>query len=95
MPALKPDRSLSCSVRRLCKSPSRTKQRARPARRRIFRNKAAGDLWLVKLQETRRQAYVEEQKQIKERGFLAVMWPKLVVFLVLLVLWVLFLQWYF
>ncbi len=56
---------------------------------------AAGDLWLVKLQEARRDAVVEEQRQVKERGFLAVMWPKLVVFLVLLVLWVLFLQWYF
>ena len=42
-----------------------------------------------------RKAFLEEQKQIKERGFLAFMWPKLVVFLVLLVLWVLFLQWYF
>ena len=32
---------------------------------------------------------------IKERGFLAVMWPKLLAFLVLLVLWVVFLRWYF
>ena len=56
---------------------------------------AAGDLWLVKLQEARRDAVVEEQRQVKERGFFAVMWPKLVAFLVLLVLWVLFLQWYF
>jgi hypothetical protein len=56
---------------------------------------AAGDLWLVQFQETSREAYVKEQKQIKERGFLAVMWPKLVTFLVLLVLWVWFLRWYF
>jgi hypothetical protein len=56
---------------------------------------AAGDLWLVQFQEASREAYVKEQKQIKERGFLAVMWPKLVTFLVLLVLWVWFLRWYF
>ena len=49
---------------------------------------AAGDLWLVRLQEARREAYVAEQRQIKERGFLAVMWPQLLTFLVLLVLWV-------
>ena len=55
----------------------------------------AGDLWLVRLQEARRNAYVEEQRQIKERGFLAVMWPQLLAFLALLVLWVWFLRWYF
>ena len=56
---------------------------------------AAGDLWLVRHQETRRDAFVQEQRQIKERGFLAVMWPKLLVFLALLILWVIFLRWYF
>jgi hypothetical protein len=55
----------------------------------------AGDLWLVRMQESRRDAFVAEQRQIKERGFLAVMWPKLVVFLVMLFLWVTFLRWYF
>jgi len=52
----------------------------------------AGDLWLVRLQEARREALIEEQRQIKERGFLAVMWPQLVVFLGLLGLWVWFLR---
>ncbi len=56
---------------------------------------AAGDLWLVRHQEARREAFVEEQRQVKERGFLAVMWPKLLVFLALLILWVIFLRWYF
>ena len=56
---------------------------------------AAGDLWLVQFQEASREAYVAEERQIKERGFLAVMWPKLLSFLVLLVLWVAFLRWYF
>ncbi len=56
---------------------------------------AAGDLWLVAYQEASRDAYVEQQRQIKERGFLAVMWPKLLAFLVLLVAWVVFLRWYF
>ncbi len=55
---------------------------------------AHGDLWLVRLQEGRREAYIAEQRQIKERGFLAVMWPKLVAFLARLVLWVAFLRWY-
>jgi len=55
----------------------------------------AGDLWLVRLQEVRREAFIEEQRQIKERGFLAVMWPQLVTFLLLLALWVWFLRWYF
>jgi hypothetical protein len=56
---------------------------------------SAGDLWLVRLQEQRRDAYVAQQRQIKERGFLAVMWPQLVSFLILLALWVIFLRWYF
>src|SRR5215471_3692231 len=48
----------------------------------------AGDLWLVKLQEARREALIEEQRQIKERGFLAAMWPQLLAFLGLLLLWI-------
>ncbi len=56
---------------------------------------AAGDLWLVRLQEARKEAYIAEQRQIKERGFLAVMWPKLLVFLPLLFLWAWFLRWYY
>jgi hypothetical protein len=55
----------------------------------------AGDLWLVRMQEARRDAHIREMKQIKERGFLAVMWPKLLAFLVLMVLWIVFLRWYF
>jgi hypothetical protein len=55
----------------------------------------AGDLWLVRWQEARREAFVAQQREIKERGFLAVMWPQLVTFLLLLVLWVAFLRWYF
>ena len=54
----------------------------------------AGDLWLVRLQETRREALIEEQRQIKERGFLAVMWPQLLVYLVLLFLWIALLRRY-
>lgn len=56
---------------------------------------SAGDLSLVRMQEARREAFIEEQRQINEQGFLAVMWPKLVTFLVLLFLWVAFLRWYF
>jgi hypothetical protein len=52
----------------------------------------AGDLWLVRLQEQRREALIEEQRQIKQRGFLAVMWPQLLAFLVLLFLWIVLLR---
>ena len=55
----------------------------------------AGDIWLVRGQEARRDAFIAEQRAVKENGFLAVMWPKLVSFLVLMVFWVLFLRWYF
>jgi hypothetical protein len=55
----------------------------------------AGDLWLVRLQEQRRDAFVAEQRAIKERGFLAIMWPKLLAFLGLLVGWVVLLRWAF
>ncbi len=56
---------------------------------------AAGDLWLVRLQEARREAHIEELRQVKERGFLAVMWPQLLAFLAFGSLWVVFLRWYF
>ena len=56
---------------------------------------SAGDLWLIQLQESSREAHIENQRQIKERGFLAVMWPQLLSFLVFLMLWVVFLRWYF
>ena len=54
-----------------------------------------GDVWLIQLQEGRREAYIAEQRLIKERGFLAVMWPQLLAYLVLLGLWVAILRWYF
>ena len=56
---------------------------------------ATGDLWLAQLQQGRREAHIKEQRQIKERDFLAVMWPQLIGFLVFLGLWVVFLRWYF
>jgi hypothetical protein len=55
----------------------------------------AGDLWLVRMQESRREAFIQEQRQIKERGFLPVMWPKLLTFLVLMFVWIAFIRWYF
>lgn len=55
----------------------------------------AGDTWLIHQQESQRDAYVQKQKQIKERGFLAVMWPHLVMSLVLLAVWFMLLKWYF
>ncbi len=55
----------------------------------------AGDLWLVRMQEVQRETYIEQHRQIKERGFLPVMWPKLLTFLVLMFLWIAFIRWYF
>ena len=48
---------------------------------------SSGDLWLVRAQEANREAVIDQQRQIKEQGFLAVMWPKLIVFLLLFVMW--------
>ncbi len=53
----------------------------------------AGDVWLIKLQEQQHDAYVKRQKEIKERGFLSVMWPHLLASLVLIVGWFAFLKW--
>jgi hypothetical protein len=53
-----------------------------------------GDVWLVRMQEARREAFISEQRAIKESGFLAVMWPKLVTFLLFLFIWIAFLRWY-
>jgi hypothetical protein len=50
--------------------------------------KVAGDQWLIRLQETQRDAYVERQQRIKEQGFLRVMWPQLLASLVLIGLWI-------
>ena len=48
----------------------------------------AGDEWLIRLQEAKREAYVERQRQIKEKGFIKVMWPQLLVSLLLIGLWI-------
>ena len=47
-----------------------------------------GDEWLIELQEAQREAYVERQRQIKEKGFLRVMWPQLLASLLLIGLWI-------
>jgi len=54
----------------------------------------AGDEWLIRLQEAQREAYVEKQRQIKEKGFLKVMWPQLVVSLLLIAVWIYLLKTY-
>ena len=54
----------------------------------------AGDEWLIRLQEAEREAYVERQQRIKEKGFLRVMWPQLLVSLLLIALWVYLLKTY-
>lgn len=54
----------------------------------------AGDEWLIQLQEARREAYVEKQRQIKQKGFLRVMWPQLLVSLLFIALWIYLLKTY-
>ena len=54
----------------------------------------AGDQWLIRLHEAQSEAALERQKQIKERGFLSVMWPQLLASLVLLGLWIYLLRVY-
>lgn len=56
--------------------------------------RVAGDEWLIRLQEAEREAYVERQRKIKEKGFLRVMWPQLVASLLLIGLWVYLIKMY-
>ena len=48
----------------------------------------AGDEWLIRLQESQRDRYVEQQRNVKEQGFLRAMWPQLLVSLVLIGVWI-------
>ena len=43
---------------------------------------------LIRLQDAQREAYVERQQQVKEKGFLRVMWPQLLVSLLLIAAWI-------
>ena len=54
----------------------------------------SGDEWLIELQQAQRGAYVERQRQIKEKGFLRVMWPQLLLTLALIALWIYLLKTY-
>ena len=53
----------------------------------------SGDTWMIDKQNVRREALIEEQRQIKERGFWSVMWPKLVVMGLCIVAWIVLLDW--
>ena len=54
----------------------------------------AGDQWLIELQQSQREAYINRQREIKKRGFLSVMWPQLLVSLALIALWIYLLKQY-
>lgn len=54
----------------------------------------SGDQWLIARQEADREAYIEKQRQIKEKGFLRVMWPQLLVSLLLIAVWIYLLKQY-
>ena len=55
----------------------------------------AGDQWLIKQQEAQRQVYIERQQDIKEKGFLKVMWPQLAASLLLFVMWIVLIKNFF
>ena len=57
--------------------------------------KMSGGTWMVDIQLAQREATIEAHRQIKERGFWNVMWPKMLVMLVFIVLWILILSWIF
>jgi hypothetical protein len=48
----------------------------------------AGDQWLIRLHEAQSAATIERQRQIKENGFLKVMWPQLLASLALIGFWI-------
>lgn len=55
----------------------------------------AGDEWLIGLHQAQSTAVTERQKEIREQGFLRVMWPRLLVSLALIGLWGYLLKAYF
>lgn len=55
----------------------------------------SGDGWMVDLQMARREAVIQEQRQIKEQGFWKVMWPKILLMAVMFGLWALLIMWIF
>jgi len=55
----------------------------------------SGDTWMVDLQLAQREAFIEEQRLVKEKGFWKVMWPKVLLMAVMLGLWVWLLTWIF
>ena len=56
---------------------------------------SAGDKWLISAQESQRDQYLEQQRKVKEQGFLRVMWPQLLVSLVLIGLWIYLIRTFF
>jgi hypothetical protein len=48
---------------------------------------AAGDTWMIRQQEARREAVIATRRQIQEKGFFSAMWPHLLSFLILLAVW--------
>ncbi len=50
------------------------------------------DVWMADLQMARREAFIQEQRQIKEQGFWKVMWPRALLMAVMFGLWVLLLM---
>jgi len=55
----------------------------------------AGDQWLIDLHEAQSAAATEKQRQIKEKGFLSVMWPQLLASAALIAMWIYLVRVYF
>lgn len=47
----------------------------------------SGDTWLLRRQEQNRELAIQKAQEIKERGFLKVMWPSITALFVVVALW--------
>ena len=51
----------------------------------------SGDMWYLEIQEQEREKEIERIQQIKQRGFWSVMWPSVLAWVAIMVIFVLFL----
>ena len=47
----------------------------------------SGDTWLLRRQEQNRELAIQKAQEVKERGFLKVMWPSIIALFVVVALW--------
>ena len=52
-----------------------------------------GDVWLVERYKVMREKSIEKAQEVKKRGFWAVMWPSVILWIVIIGLWVWLIWW--